>query len=641
MVAPGYSITPLSFTEPAAGTATVTIRVTRGDSTNAESLELQIITKTGAPLFGTAEDVDFDFTGYANPNGAHTTSYQFAAGEAFHDFTFGVVGGDGLEGTETFTIKLFGGTNGTNLSFTGNINDPGGPVGSLAIAALTQNEGSGGGTTDFAFTVTRSGSTTGAASATYTIANGTTDANDFVFDAQHPQTGTVNFAAGASTAMVHVPIAADSVVEGDETFTVTLSNATNATIGTAQGTGTISNDDAAIMPAPAPAPAPAPPPNPNGVYVLQGSTPDTVAGGDGDDTYIVQNPRVTIVEKPGEGNDTVYTSISYALDGGSSIETLSTQDQKGTDPINLVGNSFAQYVIGNFANNVLNGNGGADTLIGLKGNDTYAIADPNAVIIENPGEGTDTVYTSVSYALPGSAEIEVLSVATQQGTDNLNLIGNGFSQAIIGNFGNNVLNGNGGIDTLIGLKGNDTYVVGNAASVVIENAGEGFDTVYASVSYSLANGQSIEVLSAQSQGGTEAINLTGNELAQAVIGNNGANVLNGGGGADALYGLGGDDTFAFTTALGNGNVAAIADFGNGADKIALSSSIFGGMASGTLSASNFVIGAAATTAEQHIVYNQATGQLFYDADGSGAGAAVLFATVAPGTVITANMIAVV
>ncbi|TPG13211.1 FG-GAP-like repeat-containing protein [Sphingomonas oligophenolica] len=380
----------------------------------------------------------------------------------------------------------------------------------------------------------------------------------------------------------------------------------------------------------------------NGADTLYGNDSGaTLRGLAGDDIYVISASGVTVVEEPGAGNDTVYTSVSYALTGGASIEVLSVQSQQGTDPINLVGNAFAQYVIGNQGDNVLNGNGGADTLIGLKGDDTYAIADGSAVIVENPGEGRDTVYTSVTYALTGTAEIEVLSVATQQGTENINLIGNAFDQYMIGNFGNNVMNGNGGVDTLIGLKGDDIFQVGNSASIVVENPGEGYDTVYANVSYALAAGQSIEVLSAQVQGGTEAINLTGNDQAQSVIGNNGANVLNGGGGMDTLYGLAGDDTFAFSTKPGSGNVVTIADFGNGADKLALSTGVFGGMAVGTLSASHFVIGAAATTADQHIVYNQATGQLFYDADGSGAGAAVLFATVAPGTVITANMIAVI
>jgi len=53
----------------------------------------------------------------------------------------------------------------------------------------------------------------------------------------------------------------------------------------------------------------------------------------------------------------------------------------------------------------------------------------------------------------------------------------------------------------------------------------------------------------------------------------------------------------------------------------------------SLEQSEFVTGLAASTAEQRIVYNQAKGQLFYDADGNGAGMAVLFAQLTPGTAL--------
>ena len=99
-----------------------------------------------------------------------------------------------------------------------------------------------------------------------------------------------------------------------------------------------------------------------------------------------------------------------------------------------------------------------------------------------------------------------------------------------------------------------------------------------------------------------------------------------------LLGGGGADRFDFTASLGSGNVESLADFQAGTDRIGLSSAVFA--VGTTLDANEFVVGSAATTADQRVVYNQSIGQLFFDADGNGAGAAVLFALVVPGTALT-------
>ncbi|AWN38561.1 beta strand repeat-containing protein [Methylobacterium radiodurans] len=111
----------------------------------------------------------------------------------------------------------------------------------LSITGATVVEGNSG-TADAAFVVTRS-DTTGSPTATYTITNSTTDGADFGPGFQ--ATGTVTFAAGATTATINVPIRGDTLYEASETFTVALSNPQGATIsGTGQATGTITNDDA-------------------------------------------------------------------------------------------------------------------------------------------------------------------------------------------------------------------------------------------------------------------------------------------------------------------------------------------------------------------------------------------------------------
>jgi VCBS repeat-containing protein len=115
--------------------------------------------------------------------------------------------------------------------------------GTLNIADATTVEGDSG-THDIVFTVTRADGSAGAVSATWTISLGGATAGDF--GAGFTATGTVNFAAGATTAEIRLPVQGDTVFEGDENFTVTLSAPQGgATLGDAVATGTITNDDAA------------------------------------------------------------------------------------------------------------------------------------------------------------------------------------------------------------------------------------------------------------------------------------------------------------------------------------------------------------------------------------------------------------
>ncbi|RAZ92507.1 calcium-binding protein [Mesorhizobium hawassense] len=180
-----------------------------------------------------------------------------------------------------------------------------------------------------------------------------------------------------------------------------------------------------------------------------------------------------------------------------------------------------------------------------------------------------------------------------------------------------------------GGKGNNTYHIDNAHDKVMEAAGGGFDKVMASVSYALSTGSHIEQLSTSSTRGTTAIDLTGNEFGQTIIGNNGDNKINGGGGSDLLKGYGGHDAFVFSTALGPNNIDRIADFNVFQDKIYLDHTIFAGLQKGALSASNFHIGPAAHDANDHIIYNSATGALSFDSDGIGGHAQTQFASLAP------------
>ncbi|MEA3043361.1 MAG: serralysin [Sphingomonadales bacterium] len=375
-------------------------------------------------------------------------------------------------------------------------------------------------------------------------------------------------------------------------------------------------------------------------FIDGGGGADYLAGFAGNDIYIVRHGNDYIAEGPGGGRDVVYSFVDYTLTSGQEIEVLSTISQAATTPLQLIGNGFRQEMYGNEGANFIDGGvGDEDYMQGFGGNDTYIVDHGSDYIAENPGGGRDVVYAKTSYTLTPGAEVEVLSVISQGAGVVIDLTGNELVNELYGNTEANFLDGGGGADYMRGFSGNDSYVVETQGDVVDEGAGEGsHDVVYARASYTLAAGVSIEVLSAQSQSSTNAIDLTGNELAQEIYGNSGANVLNGGAGADYLVGYGGADTFAFTTTLGGGNVDQIADFQAGVDKIQLSGAAgqpFAALASGTLRAGAFVVGAAALDADDYIIYNSANGALLFDADGNGGNAAVQFATLGTGLSLTA------
>ena len=101
-----------------------------------------------------------------------------------------------------------------------------------------------------------------------------------------------------------------------------------------------------------------------------------------------------------------------------------------------------------------------------------------------------------------------------------------------------------GTDVLVGGAGNDNYIVTRSTGISItENAGEGTDTVQASVTYAL--GAELENLSLT---GANAINGTGNSTANVLTGNAAANVLDGQAGADTLIGAAGNDTYVVADA---------------------------------------------------------------------------------------------
>ena len=370
-----------------------------------------------------------------------------------------------------------------------------------------------------------------------------------------------------------------------------------------------------------------------------GAGADSMAGGTGNDHYFVDNAGDRAVELDGEGIDVVSASVSFTL--GAYVENLVLT---GTGHLDGAGNALANSISGNAGRNRLDGGAGADTMSGGSGNDTYVVDDAGDKTLEAPGGGTDTVLSSISHVL--SADVERLTLT---GSAAVNATGNGAANSLEGNSAANRLDGRAGADVMRGGAGDDIYIVDNARDIVIESAGGGSDRIFSSVSYAL--GGKVEQLTLT---GRAAIDGTGNSLGNSISGNSAANVLDGGAGKDTLrgglgndslfgghgndflQGGGGADGFYFDTALsGSTNVDRLLNFSPVNDTIFLDRSIFGGIAAdGVLSTGAFRSGSEAQDETDRILYDVQTGNIFYDADGTGAAAAVLFARVASGTALT-------
>ena len=330
----------------------------------------------------------------------------------------------------------------------------------------------------------------------------------------------------------------------------------------------------------------------------------------------------------------------------------------------LYGEGGNDRLVGGGGNDLLNGGSGVDHMTGGNGGDGYVVDNVGDVVNETGTGGSDEIYTSISYSIENNLNIEGIIIRNEVG--GIEVIGNSLDNFLVDNEENddgstgasNVLRGRAGNDSFYfnenyasgdfayGDEGNDTFYVEYASATmyggtgddtwdmwygggpIIEFADEGTDTVITMTDYTLgANLENLVIDPFDLDLDFFENTGTGNGL------NNRIEVI---AHYATIVGLGGDDVLisdrARTTDLWGGDgadqlyvdalagVTTLHDFEHNIDTLVLHGDTALAIPDGDLAANRFHTGTAAQTAAHRIIYDTSTGNLYYDADGSGAGA---------------------
>ncbi|HTV71562.1 MAG TPA: calcium-binding protein [Rhizobiaceae bacterium] len=208
-----------------------------------------------------------------------------------------------------------------------------------------------------------------------------------------------------------------------------------------------------------------------------------------------------------------------------------------------------------------------------------------------------------------------------------------------GNIGPDRITLVGGDDELHMGAGNDIVFAGGGHDEVHLDAGN--DEAHGGVGNDLLEGWSGNDRLYGDNGNDIFYGNTGNDILEGGIGDDvlfgqeNNDRLTGGPGQDKLYGGAGIDKFIFSSPVTLANRDFIYDFNRVDDTIQLDNAVFTKIgALGALKSTAFKLSTQALDADDRIIYNRTTGQIFYDADGSGAGGAINFATLTTKPLIT-------
>jgi Ca2+-binding RTX toxin-like protein len=365
--------------------------------------------------------------------------------------------------------------------------------------------------------------------------------------------------------------------------------------------------------------------------IVGGRGNDILNGGLGDDLLRGGPGRDRIIGGPGE-DWADYRDATTAVTVSLSNPALNTGEARGDrySSIERVrGGRFDDNLTGNSRDNVLEGVTGADILNGGRGFDfaryksaptgvTASLADPSL----NTGHAAGDTYIAIE-GLQGSDFADTL-------------IGNDANNVLVGGRGADILNGGGGFDFVrydvyhTGSRGVTVSLAAPAGNTGTNALGDTYTGIEGVIGTRFSDRLVGDEAGNNLQGQAGHDNLRGNGGSDTIIGGSGNDRINGGYGNDFLYGDSGRDLFVFDSALNAlENVDRIRSFSVTSDTILLDDAVFTGLARGRLADAAFFRGAAAHDSNDRIIYDRATGAVYFDPDGDGAAAQVQFARMTP------------
>ncbi|MCF4970141.1 VCBS domain-containing protein [Nostoc sp. CMAA1605] len=339
----------------------------------------------------------------------------------------------------------------------------------------------------------------------------------------------------------------------------------------------------------------------------------------------ILNIKITANDSQGA---TVTDILALTVVKGSNIINGDDNDNSlsGTPNADII-NGFGgnDYIEGLAENDIIDGGTGRlDRMFGGGGDDV--IIDPDGILGAHGGTGNDTI--NITFAADWDNDTNPSTTPRSDGK-------------ITGGYGN---------DTITVTMNNSQFFINLKADEPVSNtAQDGDDLVTLLGSYQNAivdlNGGNDTFIGGI--GSDNVIGGIGNDRISGfggndkLTGNDGDDVLVGGAGNDNLTGGNGKDFFDFSSPISDG-IDTITDFSVTDDKIRVDAAGFGGgLVAGVLAQTQFILGSVAQNQSDRFIYNQSTGALFFDVDGTGSSLQVQIATLSNKAVIDSTNIVVI